>query len=136
MVEMQLVIKSDKSKFIECSYNFNHYLYELKRAQFGPIMEMCNVWISKDLKAKFYLDKIEKVNKRMKPNDADEKAKFKDKIENCCTKNVKVIQLPFRCSICRCFYSSSREIENNIECQKCRAFTCEMCQLEISDHQR
>ena len=57
VVEMQLAIKSEKSKFIECSYNFNHYLYELKRAQFGPIMEMCNIWINKDLKSKFYLEK-------------------------------------------------------------------------------
>ena len=55
IVEIQLAIKSDKSKFIECSYNFNHYLYELKRAQFGPIMEMCSIWVNKDLKSKFYL---------------------------------------------------------------------------------
>ena len=64
VVEMQLAIKSDKSKFIECSYNFNHYLYELRRAQFGPIMEMCNIWVNKDLKSKFYLEKVEKLNKR------------------------------------------------------------------------
>lgn len=48
---MQLAIKSGNSKFIEKSYNFNHYLYELRRAPFGPIMEMCNVWINKDFKS-------------------------------------------------------------------------------------
>ncbi len=73
VVEMQLAIKSDKSKFIECSYNFNHYLYELKRAQFGPIMEMCNIWINKDLKSKFYQEKIEKLNKRVKVKSIEEK---------------------------------------------------------------
>ena len=80
VVEMQLAIKSEKSKFIECSYNFNHYLYELKRAQFGPIMEMCNIWVNKDLKSKFYLEKIEKLNKRIKLQDPDEKSKFEEKI--------------------------------------------------------
>ena len=80
VVEMQLAIKSEKSKFIECSYNFNHYLYELKRAQFGPIMEMCNIWVNKDLKSKFYLEKMEKLNKRIKPKDPEEKSKFEEKI--------------------------------------------------------
>ena len=80
VVEIQLAIKSDKSKFIECSYNFNHYLYEVKRAQFGPIMEMCNIWVNKDSKSKFYLEKIEKLNKRIKLQDPDEKSKFEEKI--------------------------------------------------------
>lgn len=37
IVEMQLAIKSDKSKFIENSNKFNHYFYEMKRSPFGPI---------------------------------------------------------------------------------------------------
>jgi hypothetical protein len=53
IVEMQLAIKQDKSKFIESSNKFNHYLYELKRAKFGPIMEMCSIWMSQSLNAKF-----------------------------------------------------------------------------------
>ena len=80
VVEMQLAIKSDKSKFIECSYNFNHYLYELKRAQFGPIMEMCNIWVNKDLKSKFYLEKLEKINRRVKPKNEEERIKFEEKL--------------------------------------------------------
>jgi hypothetical protein len=54
IVEMQLAIKQDKSKFIECSNKFNHYLYELKRAKFGAITEMCSIWMSQDLRSKFY----------------------------------------------------------------------------------
>ena len=77
---MQLAIKSDKSKFIECSYNFNHYLYELKRAQFGPIMEMCNIWINKDLKSKFYLEKSDSINKRKKIENSEEKKSYLEKM--------------------------------------------------------
>ena len=48
LVEMQLAIKADKSKFIENSNKFCHYLYELERAEFGPINEMCSIWVGKD----------------------------------------------------------------------------------------
>ena len=58
VVEMQLAIKSDKSKFIECANKFNHYFYELERSQFGPIMEMCSIWSSQDQRSAFYLSKI------------------------------------------------------------------------------
>ena len=58
IVEMQLAIKQDKSKFIESSNKFNHYLYELKRAKFGPIMEMCSIWMSQNLTAKFLSESI------------------------------------------------------------------------------
>ena len=45
LVEMQLSIDGDKSNFIECSEKANHFLYELERANFGPIAEICNVWL-------------------------------------------------------------------------------------------
>lgn len=32
LIEMQLAIKSEKSKFIASSGKFNHYIYELARA--------------------------------------------------------------------------------------------------------
>jgi hypothetical protein len=42
--EVQLAINSKKSKFIKCSNNLHHYLYELQRSLFGPINEMCSIW--------------------------------------------------------------------------------------------
>ena len=119
VVEMQLAIKSDKSKFIECSYNFNHYLYELRRAQFGPIMEMCNIWVSKDLKSKFYLEKLEKLNVRDKAKVNASQKQYAAKLESCCVKNKRLIKLPFTCSLCNCFYTGTSVLENNIKCEKC-----------------
>ena len=49
---MQLAVKQQKSKFIEHSNKFNHYFYELKRAKFGAIMEMCSMWMSQDSRAR------------------------------------------------------------------------------------
>jgi hypothetical protein len=51
IVEMQLAIKTQKTKFSECANKFNHYFYEMKRAKFGPIMEMCSIWCSQDARA-------------------------------------------------------------------------------------
>jgi hypothetical protein len=48
---MQLAIKTQKTKFSECANKFNHYLYEMKRAKFGPLMEMCSIWCSQDARA-------------------------------------------------------------------------------------
>lgn len=55
LIEVQLAIKSDVSKFIEYSSKFAHYIYELERAEFGPISEMCNIWMKSDNKAKFFM---------------------------------------------------------------------------------
>ena len=51
VVEMQLAVKSQKSKFIEHSDKFNHFIYELERAEFGPMMELCNIWMTTDSRA-------------------------------------------------------------------------------------
>ena len=58
---MQLGIKASKTKFLECSNHFNHYIYELKRSQFGPISELSNIWINGDDRGKFYLEKMEEL---------------------------------------------------------------------------
>lgn len=64
VIEMQLAIKQQKSKFIECSNKFNHYFYEMKRAKFGAIMEMCSIWMSQDPRASFYENKIEALTQK------------------------------------------------------------------------
>lgn len=37
LVEMQLAIATNRTKFIDFSNKYNHVLYELRRAEFGPI---------------------------------------------------------------------------------------------------
>ena len=37
LVEIQLGIDDKKSKFLECSNEFNHFVYELQRAKFGVL---------------------------------------------------------------------------------------------------
>ena len=48
---MQLAIKTEKSSFLEHSDKFNHFIYELKRGTFGPLIELSNVWMSADPRA-------------------------------------------------------------------------------------
>ncbi len=68
VVEMQLAVKQQKSKFIEHSNKFNHYFYELKRAKFGAIMEMCSMWMSQDSRASFYKDVHQQAQKAIEEN--------------------------------------------------------------------
>jgi hypothetical protein len=63
-MEVQLAINPEKSKFIQYSDHFNHFLYELERAEFGPISEMSSVWINSDNRASFYRSKFNEYNIR------------------------------------------------------------------------
>ena len=62
LVEMQLSIKSNKSKFIEYSSKFGHFIYEVQRSQFGPFSEMCNIWMTNDPRGSFYNTKMKEIN--------------------------------------------------------------------------
>ena len=62
VVEMQLAIKTGKSQFLDCSSHFNHYIYELKRAQFGPLSELANIWVNLDYRGNYYVQKMEELN--------------------------------------------------------------------------
>jgi len=64
LVEMQLAVKGSKSKFIEQASKLGHYLYELERSQFGPVSELCSIWMAKDPRGGFFLDHFRKNNKR------------------------------------------------------------------------
>ncbi len=39
---------------MRCSKKINHFIYELERAQFGPIMEICSVWRHYENKANIF----------------------------------------------------------------------------------
>ena len=93
---MQLGIKASKTKFLECSNHFNHYIYELKRSQFGPISELSNIWINGDDRGKFYLDKMEELSDL-------QAAKQKEGLNSCCSiqANHKKNMYPFLCSHCK-----------------------------------
>jgi len=52
--EIQLAVKSSTNKFIQCSNMFSHYIYELGRTLFGPITELCSVWMTLDARALEY----------------------------------------------------------------------------------
>ena len=58
LCEIQLSVNSKSSQFINHSNLFSHYLYELERSKFGPLTELCNIWISKDKRAEMYQDLI------------------------------------------------------------------------------
>ena len=58
VIEMQLGIKSERSRFIKYSNKFNHFIYELQRSGFGPIIELSNIWMTCDPRADYFAKKI------------------------------------------------------------------------------
>ena len=112
VIEMQLGIKSDKSRFIECSDKMNHFIYELQRGIFGPLVELSNVWMAEDQRAEFYKKKVEE------KIDNDER--------HFCSGKKKKLVLPFRCDICQNFISTLNENrhEHCLECSKNICFDC------------
>ena len=59
IVEMQLAIEEEKSTFIQCSEKANHFIYELERARFGPLSEICNIWCGSDERYKYFSSMFE-----------------------------------------------------------------------------
>jgi hypothetical protein len=61
--EVQISVNTSQSDFMRCSNKINHFIYELERANFGPIMEICSVWRHCETKA----DIFAKIIKKEKP---------------------------------------------------------------------
>ncbi len=57
--EVQIAVNTSQSEFMRCSNKINHFIYELERAQFGPLMEMCSVWRHCDKRADIFAKFIE-----------------------------------------------------------------------------
>ena len=56
---MQIAIEEEKSTFIQCSEKANHFIYELERARFGPLSEICNIWCGSDERYKYFSSMFE-----------------------------------------------------------------------------
>ncbi len=72
--EIQIAVNTSQNEFMRCSNKINHFIYELERAQFGPLMEMCSVWRHCDKKADIIAKFIENEKPR-KGNLSEKKEK-------------------------------------------------------------
>ena len=88
-----MAVNTDTDNWTKCSNNFNHFIYELQRAKFGPLSEMCSIWMNSSCKPEFYENKI----KQLKLNN--QKHKCKAKMEE------MTQPFPFKCGSCSFYYS-------------------------------
>lgn len=114
LVEMQIAINSSQSNFIDCSDKFNHYLYELQRSKFGPLTELCNIWLHSDPRANFYQKSARKLNDRREKGHA-------------CGGEEEEVSLPFKCGSCQEYYSSISK--KHVFCNKCEKKVCILCKV-------
>ena len=101
VVEMQLGIKSDRSRFIECSDKMNHFIYELQRGSFGPLIELSNVWMQLDSRADYYKKKLE--DSESEPSSNLVFTEFETKEEE--------FPLPFKCRNCNKYIRNFGNLE-------------------------
>ena len=101
VIEMQLGIKSDRSRFIECSDKMNHFIYELQRGSFGPLIELSNVWMELDPRADYYKKKLEESESL--PASAPSSSDFETKEEE--------FPLPFKCRNCNKYIRNFGNLE-------------------------
>ena len=78
LCEIQLAIKSHASDFIKKSNAFHHYIYELERSQFGPVTELCSIWMSLDNRAKVYEDLVGREVRNDPPNPTQKGCRCSD----------------------------------------------------------
>ena len=114
LIEMQIAINSSKSNFIDCSDKFNHYIYELQRSKFGPLAELCNIWMNYDLRADFYQKSAKELNKQTQK-------------EHKCEGEEGEVTLPFKCENCNEYYSNVGK--KHILCKKCQKKICILCKV-------
>ena len=125
--EIQLKVNNkQESKFIACSNDFSHYIYELQRSFFGPISELCNIWNNSDARAS-QLEAL--INSNLQFYDPYETLAIPP-----CTKGDGHLYSeyisPFQCSICTNFYFHNNYILSNKQCQNCLKFYCVRCQIK------
>lgn len=123
--EIQLeVINKSKTKFIQCSNAFSHFIYELKRSIFGPISELCNIWNNFDVRSKTF-NKL--IAKEKEPNLTQTMT-----VPSCTSPEGHLFQkyiLPFECSLCGKSYFHSNYIFSNKNCSTCSFKYCVNCQI-------
>lgn len=131
---MQLSIDEEASHFIKCSDKANHFIYELERSTFGPLLELCNVYYSVDPRANFFGKKFEEMNNQIVPRKS---IAFEDHI---CSDKTKVklsdefkTSLPVWCSICDLFSFSLNIPDKHIRCKKCDFAICSRCNFMKSN---
>ena len=88
VIKMQLGIKSECSLFIKYFNNFNHFIYELQRSGFGPLIELSNIWMACNPRADYFAKEIHQMApKLMEPVCKLETVEMKN-------------HLPFKCAHC------------------------------------
>ena len=115
------MINKSKSKFIQCSNSFSHYIYEMKRSLFGPVSELCSIWNNFEARAAEYDALISASNKEdIKPQQCTE-----PNTQHAFSK----FDLPFQCSFCERLYYHNNYIIPNKKCNNCSKYQCVKCQI-------
>ena len=125
LCEVQLGVNASTSKWIKCSNKFNHYIYELGRSLFGPLTELCSVWMSQDPRADCYKAIIKK--EKRTPNYQSNACISEDQEHH-----YSELRRPFICTNCGLAFSHANYIWYHKQCLRegCQHKICAYCRLD------
>lgn len=102
--EIQLAVISNIDKKQEQLDQFNHFLYELKRAKLGPISENAAIWSTLEQRAGYYEGIIGKQEKEVKHNEQPKHSCMQIENSESNTGYAERFTRPIICVSCKTFY--------------------------------
>lgn len=120
LCEIQLAVTDQVEEKQKNFDAFNHYLYELKRSNLGPIMESSCIWT--------HLDQRSKQFKKLNTSKDQLARTLGFRKHPCPKKDMQAYKYAFVCSLCGRFFSSPIGIIENRKCGSClKYYECSHC---------
>jgi hypothetical protein len=119
--EIQLGVTSTLEKKQELLDQYNHFLYELKRAKLGAITESASIWSALEQRARFFEEEIMK--DVIKPVGQKAHPCISDFTKSESRRMVKFSR-PIICASCGNFFEIPNTCLSNIKCEGCNDTYC------------
>jgi hypothetical protein len=121
LCEIQLAVTDEIDQKQKMYDSFNHYLYELKRSNLGPVMESACIWT--------HLDQRSKLFKNIKHKPALQSIiQLNYRKHECSLEAMEKHPFSFVCSLCGVFYPSPKGLISSQKCSACnKYYECRNC---------
>jgi hypothetical protein len=122
--EIQLAVTSNIDKKQELLDQYNHFLYELKRAKLGSITENASIWSALEQRGTFFQSEVKKDRTNSTGQQAHPCISDFRISEN---RKVSKFLRPIICASCKNFFEIPKTCLSNIKCNNCKETYCGEC---------
>ena len=116
--EIQLSVTNSSDKKQNLLDNYNHFLYELKRAELGAVTENVSIWSNYEQRFAYFEGLMGKKTL------LSGKIRLDMKKHKCGLNNFKIFKRPLLCVDCKKFFPIPQTCLLNVICTTCSANIC------------